>query len=246
VKTWDIIPFLLLMLMSLALSAGTASLLWSLRRRRGERNAASGSPEPPLPDESVLPVRRPHCWLAIRNHRLPAIQAALGLHNPRPCTWEEGLSDDARLFISPPVKGWTLVVGSGLPDPTEDVDVCYRFLLDLSRKVGVVHYFSVSRILLDHTWVQVDHGRVIRAYAWSGKSLWNQGKPTPEERELELHCFEYGEIPPHPMLGQPDLISANIDKVPQLAARWSLDPAHIEPGLVASARGIVGELTRRY
>src|SRR6185437_10102915 len=99
-------------------------------------------------------LKRPECWLAVKSRNLAAVQAALGLHNSKPCSWVEGLlgSGDQMLFISPPISGWILVIGSALPNPSDDVDCCFRFLMDLSHKVGQVQYFSASTVLNHHAW----------------------------------------------------------------------------------------------
>jgi hypothetical protein len=78
----------------------------------------------------------PNRWLAVKSHNPQAVQKALGLHNPTPCSWTEGMArvSDQKLFVSPPVNGWVLVVGSLLPDSSEDVDACFRFLHRLSRE----------------------------------------------------------------------------------------------------------------
>ncbi|HZQ45928.1 MAG TPA: hypothetical protein VFC07_02860, partial [Verrucomicrobiae bacterium] len=68
-----------------------------------------------------LALKRPDCWLAIKNRNLVAVQSALALHNSKPCSWAEGLlGSDQKLFVSPPVSGWILVIGSVLPDPSDD------------------------------------------------------------------------------------------------------------------------------
>src|SRR6185295_7557650 len=107
----------------------------------------------------------------------------LRLNNPTPCSWEEGLAraQGHKLFISPPVGGWILVMGSDLPDPGDDVDKCFRFILDLSRKLGHVQYFSANRVVDHHSWAQAEQGRVLRAYAWAGRTVWHQGKMTRAE-----------------------------------------------------------------
>jgi len=86
---------------------------------------------------------------------------------------EEGLSaaQERKLFISPAINGWVLVIGSHLPDPSDDIDHCFRFLSELSRKVGQVQFFSVNRAVNHHAWVQLQHGQVQRAYAWAGKTI---------------------------------------------------------------------------
>ena len=73
-----------------------------------------------------------------------------------------------------------------MPDPAVDVDACFRFVVDLSRKLGQVQFFSASRILHHHAWVRVEGGRVVRAYAWAGETLWSQGLRTPAEKELGM------------------------------------------------------------
>src|SRR6266446_8327546 len=229
----DEIPVLLLILFASALSAGAALIFIAFRlvsRNREQRKTApalewEGSFQAP---RRPFYSRRPAAWLAIRSRNLHAVQSALGLHNPKPCSWMEGLAGEEKLFIAPPVRGWILVIGSGLPDPSEDVDACFRFVVDLSRKLGHVQFFSASRILHHHAWVRAEGGRVLRAYAWAGKTLWNQGPRTAAERELNLKCFDYADAADRPAFGQPDILAANTDKVPLLAARWSLDPGRID------------------
>ena len=67
-----------------------------------------------------------------------SVQAALALHDVKPCSWADGLAGggEQKLFISPPVSGWILVMGSALPNPCDDEDASFRFLQQLSRKLG--------------------------------------------------------------------------------------------------------------
>ncbi|SPE54356.1 conserved exported hypothetical protein [Verrucomicrobia bacterium] len=242
------IPVLLLLLFSLALSIGAGFLIIVIRRGHRAPPAPPASsdrrPVPSIPRPSF--ARRPSCWLAVKSRNLLAVQCALGLNNPKPCSWLEGLCGEEKLFIAPPVKGWILVVGSDLPDPSEDVDACFRFVLEVSRKLGHVQFFSASRILHHHAWVQADGGRVVRAYAWAGRTLWKQGRPTTAEKELEVKCFDYTESAERNLFGQPDVIAANVEKVPMLAARWSLDPARIEERFLEKERGVAGEPSHRF
>src|SRR6266849_3810385 len=84
----------------------------------------------------------PNRWLAVKSNNPQTVQKALGLHNPTPCSWTEGMArvSDQKLFVSPPFNGWVLVVGSLLPDSSEDVDACFRFLHRLSRELGEVQF----------------------------------------------------------------------------------------------------------
>lgn len=200
-----------------------------------------------LPVSHRAPFAIPSRWIAIRSTNLAAVQSALRLHRPYPCSWEQGLNVaiDHRLFIAPPVAGWTLVMGASLPDPADDVDRCFHFLVGLSRKLGHVQFFSFDRALSHHAWVQVEMGQVLRGYAWAGRTLWNEGRPTRAEQDLGMNCIGYGELPCVTSSGQLDGIMFNADKVPLLAGRWSIDPAAIDARRLGETPGIAGELSRR-
>jgi hypothetical protein len=253
VNSWDdLIPGLLLSLLGVSLAVGTVVALFVLHSRRKRRPqhapiiAANFEPVYPCVPIRTGSLHRPGLWMTIRNRNLHSVQSALGLHNPKPCTWLEGFTGEQGLFISPPVNGWILVVGSDLPDPGEDIDVCFRFLLELSRKLGQVQFFNAHRVLNHHAWVHMEAGRVVRAYAWAGKTLWNQGIKTRAELDLGLKCFRYLEGPERARLGQSDVIATNTDKVPLLAARWSFDPAAVDERILERACGIAGKPSRLY
>jgi hypothetical protein len=240
-------PALLLLLFSTALSIGLAIIVLLIRRARERAGEVPArAPERPCPYDRTCIFRRPGCWLAVKSRNLLAVQSALGLHNVKPCSWTEGLAGDEKLFVAPPVKGWILVMGSGLPDPSDDVDACFRFVVSLSRKLGQVQFFSASRVLHHHAWIKVDGGRVVRAYAWAGRTLWQQGSRTTAENELGLKCFDYMEPAERVSFEAPDPVAVNVDKVPLLAARWSLDPARIEERALEAQHGVAGEPSRRY
>lgn len=250
-SNWNLFPVVFLMLLGFALATAAAGVLVFLnwRHRRGRARRKQSSDETRVwPD--FLPVHhailsRPASWLVVRSKNLHAVETALGLHNPRPCTWSEGIAGEKKLFISPPVNGWILVIGQGLPDAADDVDSCFRFLTNLSRRLGRVQFFSANSILKHHAWVWVENGRVMRAYAWAGQTLWNQGIKTSAELNLGVKCFDYLESP-DVVFGRPDVNGTNTDKVPLLAARWSLDPASIDERVFAHACGVAGEPSRLY
>jgi hypothetical protein len=202
------------------------------------------------PESDPRPAYRPAAfdapcrWAAIKTFNSEAVQSVLGLLNPAPCSWSDGVARlaDHTLFISPPIQGWTLVIGHGLPDPSEDVDECFRFILRLSRALGHVQFFSANRAVNHHAWVRADAGQILRAYAWAGEALWNQGKITQAEKDLDLRCFSYGESPAAIALSGNDSHNANAEKVNFLAARWSIDPTAIAEGMLPARQGISGEM----
>lgn len=246
----ELIPIVLLLLLIFILGAGSFFIFFVMRMARRHRQMF----------ESGLELRRfyehshrranrqnrPLCWLAIRSRSVPAVQAALGLRNPKPWSWSDGISGERAIFVAPPVNGWILVVGGGVPDPSDDVDACFRLVLELSRKLGHAQFFQADPVLHHHAWACAEAGRILRGYAWAGSTLWNQGAKTDAETRLGVKCFAYGEESGPERLGMTDLLAANEEKVPLLAARWSLDPAEIHEKVMSGSLGVAGRPGARF
>jgi hypothetical protein len=224
----NIMAFLLLMLLGTSIITGAAIIFLAsnwLRRRRGV-NLVPASFMESCPSQNGAFLERPTRWVAIRSTNLLKVQTAFGLHNPTPCSSVDGLSklNEGKLFVSPPVNGWILIIGSSLPDPNDDIDDCFRFLMRLSRELGGVQFFSVNRAVNHHAWVRIENERVFRAYAWAGETLWNQGDLTAAEREVGLRCYRYGEKSATFPFSPREAHAANTERIMHLAARWSVDP----------------------
>lgn len=188
-----------------------------------------------------LPVR----WLAVRSTRPEEVQKALRLDNPIPCPLQDGLtsSDELELFVSPPIRGWILVTGSEVPDPADDVDACFLWLRELSSQLGEIQFFAANRALDHHAWARLLSGEVFRAYAWAGETLWTQGDLTRAEIDLGMVCRDYCDRRDPLSFNDPEGQLNNIEKVPLLAARWSIDPASIDLGRRWPRPGITGQFS---
>ena len=186
---------------------------------RSGRGRAHGRRQP-------VPFQMPSRWLAIRSSNTGLVRELLGVPEDVTVSWSEALSraGESALFVSAPVDGWSLVVGGGLVDPVQDVDALYRMLNRLSRELGEVHCYAADRVLQFHTWARLDDGRVTRAYSWAGETLWNEGRPTLEERLLGFRCRAYCEGTEPPRYGEVSPEAHNTDRVVLLARRWSVDP----------------------
>jgi hypothetical protein len=236
-------PALFLSLFCLAASVGVGLGLFLRHRPHGE------NPHLPFVQPALLwtaPIKRPQTWLVVRGRSLLQVKSALAVANAKPWPVADALDTEQRIFISPPVKGWVLVVGTDLPDPAEDVDACFRFIQNASRRLGHVQFFSANPVLHQHAWIRAEKGKILRAYAWAGRTLWKQGKRTPAEEELEVTCQDYCVEPNCPFHPGWETAAANTEKVPLIAARWSLDPGNIEPALWQAANGLAGEVGLRF
>lgn len=164
----------------------------------------------------------------------------------RHASWADALarSREARLFVSPPVDGWSLVIGAGMPDIFHDVDQAFHFLRQTSEVLGTVHFFAANRVLHSHAWARLDDGRVTRAYAWAGTTLWNEGRATLEERLLGLRCREYAEEAEPVRYGEIPAECRNTDRLILLARRWGIDPI-IASELIVHHESVAERETRR-
>lgn len=247
----DVITYLLLFLLAAVLVLGAVCLMLVLhfvaQRRRENGGDLSNEPAPAgqavaWRNESVLLV--PARWIAVRAATVREVRNALELSNTAPCSIEDGLAGNHQqsLFLAPPVNGWVLITGPGVPDPVEDVDEVYHFLRALSIKLGSAQFFCFNRALGHHGWAWARGGGIVRGFAWAGQTLWNEGEPTPAERTFRMRCPRYGDPAPRSAQSR-EAILANVDKVPLLAAKWSVDPVSVHQQL-PNAIGVTGEFTR--
>ncbi len=218
--------WMLLMAHFLALGVAVMVFLWIIflqRRNRAAENLHHSAGEI-FPTHTAI---RPTTWLAVRSLERETVRAAL--------------ADREEFFVSPRVNGWVIVTGPGLPDPGDDVDACHLFLTALSRELGHVQFFHTEKFSAHHAWARMDDGCVTRAYAWAGETIWNQGAKTLAENRLGLKCFGYGEDSEAGFWTAKENASANVEKIPLLAARWSVDPE-----ILHRAGSISGESSRFY
>jgi hypothetical protein len=241
----DTVPLTLFALHLLALGVGTIMFFGMIilhRRARALPQTAQAGGTLFSPNSRF--VHQPVVWLAIHSSNPQAVQTALGLTYPMPCPWTEGIAGEHELFIGSPINDWIIVTGSGLPHPGHDVDRCFHFLIRLSRVLGRIQFFMANPVRYQHAWARVENGVVTRAYAWVNETVWNQGLKTTAEIELNMKCYSYGQDAEMDNPSIEENVSANVAKVPLLAARWSFDPMNISGILHYPANGIAGKSSK--
>jgi hypothetical protein len=175
-------------------------------------------------------------WLAVRTTDTALVVERLGLGAARPANWSSGLGTvhdaklgDSHIFVSPPVRGWTLVVGTSLPHPlgARFVDKTTPLLEALGAGGLDVQMFANATAVDYFVWARVQQGRVARAFAIGDVGvIWNRGKTTADERALGLSLFELRGVEDRQGDAGGELILyPTLDHLLRLAARWSLDPA---------------------
>ena len=191
-------------------------------------------------------------WLAVRTRDTAAVIEALRLTSPEVANWATGLGSaydrdigEAHVFVTPPVNGWTFVVGLPLPAPVSRrfMDKSTPLLIELGKTFVEVQYFSSMPSIDYFAWARMIDGRVVRAFAIGDEGvIWNKGRPTKEEKAMGLKLFEFrGLRGRRGDIGSEIVLYPTEDHLMELAAKWSIDPtglgkAELEPGLGIVAR----------
>lgn len=206
---------------------------------------------------------RPHpfgyrmAWLAIRTGETQRVIDALRLEAVEPANWNTGLGTvyadqyaETHLFITPPVNGWTLVIGLPLPLPLgrSFIDKATPLLLDLGGHFPEVQYYFAYPPIDLFAWARVSDGQLVRAYAIGDEGLlWSKGKPTTEEKALDLKLFEFRGVKGRKGdVGSEIVLHPTEDHVLRLAGRWSLDPTRIDKVAAEPALGYIGRAPSRW
>ncbi|MCG7214532.1 hypothetical protein [Paenibacillus mucilaginosus] len=195
-------------LIALLAAAAVVMLLIAVGPKKERRTARLRitPPQAPCPVDDTpdrpMPFGYKSQWYAVRTTDARAVADAFGLQELAPCSWESGLRRSHELssvFVTPPLGGWTLVVGWSLPDlssPQEEAGSVTSLLRELSRTFGEAHYYATHRVVEYHAWAKAAGGELVRAYGYVGESdevLLDVGERTPEERTLGLMFAEPAE-----------------------------------------------------
>lgn len=160
-------------------------------------------------------------WFAVKTIDAQAVINTLQLTNVQVSNWRTGLEGayEGYYFVSPPIKGWILIINSIMPDlsgvkspsPLTVID-------DLSSKFGEAYYFGTHRVVEYHAWAKSINGELARAYGYlgeSGETILNYGDVSKEELENNLVFTELEADEPN----LPDE-----EDVLLIAKKWTVDP----------------------
>ena len=196
----------------------------------------------PLPFEDMS-------WLAVKNPQPDKLMETLDLSDPMEVTWAQGLSAvcgdywdfeahiDAhlsRVFITPEVNGWRLVVGGwfGVNDQGgEDrlrhaAEACRR----LSSVYGTCHAFTTQGRMDIYSWILARDGEIYRDFVWDGGLVTDLGQPLKAEVESRNE-WEAEDEDDEWQPFESDVMS--------VAAETGLDPSCFGPETAAVGQGLL-------
>jgi hypothetical protein len=185
-------------------------------------------------------------WLALGTTDTKAAATALELREARAATWANGIAGAYRssVFITPPLADWTLAVGAVLFPPDRAEAFVKPLLERLSRQFGEAQYFCTHQDIELHVWARARKGRLVRGYGWLGQqclTLWDEGGPTKEERDLGFQFRREG--PPAAEQAPDEKVTLPSEEaVMQLASLWSIDPTTLDGQFKEPQRGLLGSV----
>lgn len=197
------------------------------------------SPDMPIPFGHKM------SWLALETNDTQAVATALKLQGGEDATWSDGIEAAHRgaVFITPPVGDWTLVVGTPLFQlPERTASVLKPLLERLSRQFDNVQYLCNHLDADLYVWARAQHGKLVRGYGWQARSIWDDGAPTDEERDLGIQ-FESGVSPKVDSGDGNQPLPFTEDNLFQLAACWSIDPTTLDVEYHEPLSGLLGKIT---
>jgi hypothetical protein len=205
-----------------------------------------------ISEEKPIPFGYKCCWLAIKSTDIEGITSALNLSSIEETNWTKGLEEayeaSGKVFVSPALDNWVLVIGISLPDAggSRRKDSMTPLLVKLSAKFGEVQYFATHRVVDYHAWAKVIDQNIVRAYAYlgeSGSTLWNVGELTEEEKELGFSFFDESseEAENDEYWEREDLSYPDEENVMDIAKKWSIDTS-FENADYPVGKGLIGKL----
>jgi len=198
--------------------------------------------------DSAIAFGRKNLWIAVSATSTESVARALGLVDTQPCNWRSGFRaayayPSSYVFVTPPVRGWVLAVGCGIPDPGDpSLLPHWRALMNtLSTAFGRAQFFASHRGSGYSAWARYTEGVEERLFAHADDLLHNVGTPLPEELDVLAHLPDPSAAEEDPgYWDREDLRAPDEDDVFRMASAWSVDPMTLDHAFQQPTAGVVG------
>jgi hypothetical protein len=195
----------------------------------------------------------PKCfWIAAPAPDARSLAEALGLEELRASGWKSGFQviyqyPSGFVFVTPPVAGWVLAAGAGLPDPGDPALLPrWRSLMaSVSQRFGEAQFFASHRGSNYSAWARYCDGAERRLFAYADDPIYDIGEPLPEEADLISHLPDPDAAEADPdYWSREDLRTPEEEDVLRLAGAWSVSPETLDSLNLPASTGLVGRMPR--
>ena len=200
-----------------------------LNKQKKNVSKQSAQAETPIEIDATPDAPQPFgfksAWLAIKGATPQSVIETLPVSNATMANWDSGFAcaydhQDERVFVTPELDGYVLVIGLW--------ELTLEQLEPIARRFEEVQYFTSHRVVEQHSWTLFQKGNLIRHYFYVGESgeVDSKGEPTPQEIELGLDKLlmseeQYDESDDD----EPEYEFPNEFNVIEIAAAWGVDPS---------------------
>lgn len=186
-------------------------------------------------------------WFAVKTDNTSRVAEILKIESPQPSNWKSGFEYAFKksVFVSPPIDGWTLAIGWGLPpgDSPESIAEVKEILNQLSQEFNESQFFCTHRVVEYHCWIRSENGQITRTYSYYGENGENIevfGPPTNIESEFDLVNSFSPESENEEYWEREGLVYPDEDLVIEIAKNWSVDPTTLDDRKDITKLGILG------
>ena len=199
--------------------------------------------------DSPVSFGRKNLWIAAPASSSERVAQVLRLVDVQPANWRSGFVaayayPSSYVFVTPPVHGWVLAVGSGIPDPSDPAILqnWRSVMAALSQAFGRAQFFASHRGSSYSAWARYTNGSEERLFAWADEPIHDLGSPLPEELEILARLPDPVAAEEDPEYwSREDLRGPDEDDVFRIAAAWSVDPSTLDQSHAPTALGLVGK-----
>lgn len=190
-------------------------------------------------------------WFAIKSVHTEELVKTLNLTNTRPCNWELGIEKayESSVFITPPINGWTIACGRGLPygDSKEGIEFVKSILQNLSKDYGEAQFFCTHRVTEYHCWIKAVEGNIQRVYSYLGEANENimiEGEADDFEKSLHLVDTFSDEAKEKNYFERSDITLPDEEILMKVAENWSINPSTLESrNDIMPVLGLLGQVS---
>ncbi len=199
--------------------------------------------------DSTKPINFGHkwVWVAVKTEDTDSLLIVLKLDKVKQANWVEGTiqANGANVFVLPPIDGWILISGWGLPIPdhVKGIEYAKKLLNQLSQNFGEAQLFGNHRVSSTAFWMKSINGKTERLYCIADGNNFIEGKPTEVEKQWDLIDTNLEEAEKEEYWDK--MVYPDAEHVLEIAKNWSVNPMELEDKEHIGEFGYLGRLKRK-